>query len=765
MYKLTVTGTVQGVGFRPFVYRVSKALSLRGYVRNTGNGSVEILIDKNPEKLISVMKKECPPFAHIEKIKVEKINRNPPEDFFIWKSTEGTGEISLPPPDIAICDNCLEELFDSRDRRFSYPFISCTNCGPRFSVTKQLPFDRANTSFSEFPLCEECTFEYQEMTDRRYYAQSIACGECGPDYMILGRNERGIKAIQKVARFIDSGKIVAIKGYGGYHIACLVDRSVVERLREMLKRPQQPFAVMVRDIEKAKQIAEIDELNAKEIQSFIRPIMVVKKRQGVDFSAVAPGLDTIGIILPYAPLHHLLYHFLHADVVVMTSANMPGEPMYIDEKVSRLPVDAILSHNLEIVNRVDDSVIKIVNERRLIIRRSRGFVPSSLNVDLDIKAIAVGAELYNSITAIKNKKAVISQYIGNTGNYRTFKEFFMKAVDHLMSLIRVDNLDVIFSDFHPQYNTSIFAEKYSKKMDCKLVKVQHHFAHAMSVMAEKEMERAIAIAVDGAGYGFDGNSWGGEVLLLDFENGDFRRLGHIEGIQLIGGDLATRFPLRILFSIIYGKTKSWDVLEPYETYLRAGESFDIFSAQMDKHVATPIATSAGRYMDAISAMLELCFERTYEGEPAMKLEAIAKNSESYYKPDIKTRKEISRFSSPCVEEDLRMEDGRVKILEVSGVICDSLERYLAGEPKGELAFQMIDYLAKGLGEIATKMARKYCADIVMSGGVVYNSYFTEIIERLSEEDGISVFTPEQVPCGDNGISFGQIYSGKYLERM
>jgi hydrogenase maturation protein HypF len=730
-------------------------MKLKGYVKNTGTGCVEIIIDKNVDEFVRRLREEKPPISEIHSVEVEEIPNVPLSDFTIEKSGGKSGGLSLPPPDVAICKSCLRELFDPSDRRYMYPFISCTDCGARFSVAIKLPYDRENTTFADFPLCEECSKEYWNIEDRRYYAQSIACPKCGPHYELILQGEviKGLDAIKKTAELIDEGRFVAIKGIGGYHIACITDDDVVMKLRKKLGRPQQPFAVMARDIDVVKSIADVSEEEEKEMLSYIRPITVLKKKNKDSFFAVAPYLDTIGVMLPYAPIHYILFRYLKADFVVMTSANKPGEPMFIDDGVFSLELDAVLRHNLKIQNRVDDSVIKFVGGRRLIIRRSRGFVPKVLEIDSKLSGLAVGAELYNSITVLKEGKAIVSQYIGNTANFKTFNEFFKRTVDFFRSFIGLEKLDFVACDLHPQFNTSIFAEKLAEKYNCRLIRIQHHFAHAMSVMAENGFTKALAISVDGVGYGFDGKVWGGEILLLDFDKCEFRRVGRIENFRLIGGDLATEYPLRIAFAISYKAGE--DMPSHYERYLRKGESFDLFAKIYDKGIET---SSLGRLLDATSAMLEVCFKRTYEGEPAMKLESIVEPFECEVKPKIRTVEEKSVYSKPFVDDDFKARMGNVKVLQISDFFVDCMHEYVQDvSSKGKIAYKIIDYVAKGFAEIV----KNYSCPVVVSGGVCYNSYFIPLVERYIGE----MYVNEKVACGDNGISFGQAYIGRFLDRL
>lgn len=740
MFKITVRGTVQGVGFRPFIHRIAMSLGLKGYVKNTGDGSVEIVIDKKMELFLQLLR-DHPPTVKIEDLKIEKVDLPIPDGFLILPSG-GKSALSLPPPDMAVCDKCLKEVFDKRDRRYLYPFTSCTDCGARFSIVEILPFDRENTSLRDFPMCEECRNEYENVHDRRYYAQTIACSKCGPRYRFVGRKDGGIR---EAAEAIERGEIIAIKGIGGYHIACLTDDDVVKRLRNILGRPQQPFAVMARDIDSVRRVAVVDDVEKEELMSVERPIVILRKRGMNSLNEVAPGLDTVGMMLPYAPIHHLLFSNMKSDFMVMTSANLPGEPMYIDESVFKLGLDGYLTHNLKIVNRVDDSVVKFCGGSRMLIRRSRGFVPQPIDLRIGVNALAVGAELYNSIAILKENKAVLSQYIGNTYNFKTYNEFFKKTVDFFLKFLRVDDIDYVVSDMHPLFNTTIFAERIAKRLSARHIKVQHHFAHAMSVMAEKNLSRAVAIAVDGVGYGMDGNVWGGEVLYIDTEKKEFRRVGRLESFELIGGDAAIIRPTRILVSLL---SDNPDLLKYYH------EDVSTLIELLPHAVKT---TSAGRFLDAASAMLEVCFERTYEGEPAMKLEAIAKESGTEAELEIRGSREISIFESPFTPEG---KVGSVEVLKLKDFFVECTKRYLSGESRSEIAYEVLSYLSSGLAEIAHPVSREMDCPVIVCGGVAYNSFFTKILKkRLSSK----LLIPTNFPAGDNGISLGQLYSLKILE--
>ncbi len=788
VFRIIVRGTVQGVGFRPFVYRLAKSMGFRGWVRNTGSGSVEIVVlaeEREVGEFIERLKREKPPISRISSVSYSEFDAEIPEEFEIVKSGGKTGELSLPPPDVAVCDKCVEEVFDPSNRRYMYPFTSCTDCGPRFTVVERLPYDRENTSFSEFPMCVDCRREYENIEDRRYYAQSIACPRCGPRYRLRagksgsGRNRsctKELDAVIKAAELIDSGKILAVKGIGGYHIACRADsEEVVRRLRKLLRRPQQPFAVMVRDCEVAERVAEVGEEEREILSSYVRPILVVRSR-GVLAESVAPSLNTIGIMLPYTPLHHILFSFLKSDCLVMTSANMPGEPMFIDSGVERLGVDAILEHDLRIVNRTDDSVVKVIGHGdagedaggkgkkrrwRMIIRKSRGFIPDRIPVDSDIRAVAVGAELYNSIAVLRDRSIIQSQYIGNTSNFRTYREFFERAFEFWLKFTQLEP-DIVFSDMHPLYNTSRFAGRYAEENGVRLVRVQHHFAHAMSVMAERRLDRAVAVAVDGAGYGFDGNTWGCEVLWLDFESRDFRRIARMEYITLPGGDAATEKPGRILFSILHSRGEAGEF-----DWERMGVNPELLAVQLERGINIAKASSAGRYLDACSAMLGLCYERTYEGEGAMKLEALAScgdlgSAEKILRDmevELSWNREPAVYDSPF--SDTGQRDGKVEVIGVRSAVCRACE-LLGRVRKEDLALALTLYLARALAGLAVEEALKRDACLVMSGGVAYNSIITPEVGRIAEEEGVEFYVNELTAAGDNGISVGQLYSSRLL---
>jgi hydrogenase maturation protein HypF len=708
MLKLQVHGIVQAVGFRPFVHRIAEKNEIKGYIANVGD-HVEIAVEGTPEDIeqfLDDLQNKNPPISEIDKIEKEECPDQQYEAFSVIKSKKKAGGESIIPPDIAVCDNCLQELFSPSDNRYLYPFINCTNCGPRFTIIQEIPYDREKTSMKSFPMCSFCSQQYTDISNRRYHAEPVCCPDQGPSYSM---------SIEDAAALLDEGNIVAIKGLGGFHVASLIDDSVVERLREVLNRPQQPFALMARDMHAIREIAEVSASEASLLTSWMRPIVVLHKK--VHLEGVAPHLHTVGVMLPYAPVHHLLFHYCKAPVLVMTSANFPGNPMIIDNETAHreLPfVDAFLTHNLDIINRCDDSVIR----NGLFIRRSRGFVPRGIFIPHTSVVLAMGGELSNTFCISKGGKAFLSQHIGDTSNYDTLL-FQKEAIEHFLRLLGLDwdNIDHIICDLHPQYNTTRQAEAISRTRDIPLIRVQHHVAHAQGLMADygKEM---IVVAADGAGYGVDGNVWGGEVLLHD------KRLGHLEYVPQPGGDLASTYPERMALSFLERKIPG---------YRYSSREQDVLLNQLSKEKI--LTSSTGRLLDAMAAILGICFERTYEGEPAMKLESVALKGE-----DLGLEMEIEGH-------EIMTRDFFKEISEMKA-------------SKKDIARTVHHALGKAFVELISQYDDMHLP-IGFSGGVAYNEIITEVLRKESKKRCIRFYTHRLVPPGDGGTSFGQVVLNKF----
>jgi hydrogenase maturation protein HypF len=718
MYKIFVQGIVQGVGFRPYIYRKAKENGLVGSVKNTGNG-VEIIIDDKDfiEKLTNL-----PQLAKITDYTVKKMkSKKTYSDFIILKSTYSEGETELP-ADIFMCDDCLKELKDIKNRRHNYYFITCTNCGPRFSMIENYPYDRPLTSMNEFKMCSKCEVEYTNPFDRRYHAQTVACKNCGPKLRLLCGEEdisgsSDVETIKKAMGIIRSKESIAIKGVGGFHICSLCDDESVERVRNILNRPYKPFAVMVKDIAMAETVACVSAKEKELLCSSQRPIVAVKKKQKDDFKSVSE-LDSIGIILPYTALHLLMFDFVNVPLL-MTSCNIPGEPVSITEKIGKY----FLTHERKIVNRCDDSVLKVIKDKTFFLRRSRGYTPIPVRLPTDcLDTVAIGAELNNVICTVKKNKCYLSQYVGDTSKYETFN-FLKDTVYNFIKLTRLEP-KIVVCDLHPTYNSTVFAEELAEKYNAKLIQIQHHKAHVASVAAEHTLTDYVGIAVDGLGYGDDGNIWGGEVFDVDNGN-EFRRIGHLEEQPQLGGDSATLYPKKMLFGIL---SKLLDENELIRLGLFDERESRLYLKILENNFNVPITTSSGRILDAVSSLLGFCDRRTYDGRPAMILESVATKPYDF-EPIISNKNGKSVLMTTPLFEFL-----------LNNINKD----------KGRLAATAQMYLAKGFFEIAKQKAGNK-RPIVLSGGVAYNRMISEFMIKND------VAVNKDMPCGDGGICYGQAY--------
>jgi hydrogenase maturation protein HypF len=718
MYKIFVQGIVQGVGFRPYIYRKAKENGLVGSVKNTGNG-VEIIINDKDfiEKLTNL-----PPLAKITDYTIKEMkSKKTYSDFIILKSTYSEGETELP-ADIFMCDDCLKELKDKKNRRHNYYFITCTNCGPRFSMIEDYPYDRPLTSMNEFKMCSKCEAEYTNPLDRRYHAQTVACKDCGPKLKLLCGKEdisgsSDVETIKKAVDIIQSKESIAIKGVGGFHICSLCDDDSVERVRNILNRPYKPFAVMVKDIDMVETVACVSAKEKELLCSPQRPIVAIEKKQKDDFKSVSE-LDSIGIILPYTALHFLMFDFINVPLL-MTSCNIPGEPVSITEKIGKY----FLTHERKIVNRCDDSVLKVIEDKTFFLRRSRGYAPIPVRLPTDcLDTVAVGAELNNVICTVKKNKCYLSQYVGDTSKYETFN-FLKDTVYNSIKLTRLKP-EIVVCDLHPTYNSTVFAKELAEKYNAKLIQIQHHKVHVASVAAEHTLTDYVGIAVDGLGYGDDGNIWGGEVF--DVEKGnEFRRIGHLEEQPQLGGDSATLYPKKMLFGIL---SKLLDENELIKLGLFDEQESRLYLKVLENNFNVPITTSSGRILDAVSALLGFCDRRTYDGRPAMILESVATKPYDF-------------------EPVISNKNGK------SVLVTTSLFEFLLNsinKDKGRLAATAQMYLAKGFFEMAKQKAGNE-APIVLSGGVAYNRMISEFMMKND------VIVNKDIPCGDGGICYGQAY--------
>ncbi len=754
--KITVTGIVQGVGFRPFIYRTAVTNGLGGYVQNKGDAGVEIFLEGKEQVIknfLRELQEKKPPLAQIYEVKTSELHgAEEYRDFTIKKSshvTERSG--SVIPPDIAICNDCLRELRDPKDPRFDYFFITCTNCGPRFTIIEKLPYDRENTTMREFPMCGFCLKEYRDPLNRRFHAQTVACPACGPEAYLTtcdGEHLQHEDSIREAGRLLSKGKILAIKGYGGFHVAAstMMDQPL-RRLREVKHRNQKPFAIMARSLEAAKTFAEVSQEEAELMISYAHPIVLLNKRDEYSLSdLIAPGLHNVGVMLPYTGLHHMLFDDVEDAAFVMTSANPPNQPIITDneEAFEALgeTVDYFLFHNRQIAHRCDDSVLRMHGKRQVFLRRSRGYAPTPVTLKKRANrcVIGLGGELNNTSCVLLENKAFISQHVGDVENIET-EQFLKNATEHLVRLTN-SKVEAIACDLHPKFTTTMLAHQLAEENGWQLLQVQHHYAHVAGLMIEHDIDEMIGICCDGYGYGIDSEAWGGEILLCTKETKNFKRLAHLEKQPLIGGDLATRYPLRIAAGILYSETDVEQWLLQNEIHFPHGkQEINVILSQLEKRKGIVDTTSCGRILDAAAAILGLCYERTYEGEPAMKLESAATD-----------RKDALKLK-PSLKNDT---------LETTPLILELFEKKTDFTVQ-DLAYSVHAYLAKGLATLAVEKAKQNeIGTIGFSGGVACNQMLTSILRRIVEHSSLNFVVHEAIPAGDGGISFGQAVTGGFF---
>ena len=744
--RLIVKGIVQGVGFRPFVYRIATANILVGFVRNLGDAGVEVVVEGTPDsvsRFMTQLQTNRPPTSVIHQVDTTYPTETGEfKEFQIIKSNESRAHAgSVIPPDIAICDNCLRELRDSKDRRYDYFFITCTDCGPRYTIIDALPYDRPRTTMKDFEMCERCLGEYKDPNNRRFHAQTVACAECGPSVTLTTRDGKRVDSpdpIRDAGRLLERGYIVAIKGNGGFHLASstLLTEPIV-RLRKTKFRLQKPLAVMTRDLEAAGSFAEVTPAEAKLMTSYVRPIVLLRKRSDFDLSdQIAPGLHNIGVMLPYTGLHSMLFDKTSERALVMTSANPPDEPIIKDneEAFSRLKdvVDYFLVHDRKISQRCDDSVIRSLDGTTTLLRRSRGYAPAPISVAVPKNActLGVGGQLNVTSCLVYQGRAYMTQHIGDVETLQTF-QFQKEATHHLLTLTGCLP-DAVARDLHPLFSTTKFADELAQESGMRIVPVQHHYAHVAGLMAEHNVDAIVGICCDGYGYGDDGSAWGGEIIFADQTR--HKRVGHLEPQPMIGGDLATKYPLRMVAGILRDHEGIADWLLQREGRFRHGREEVNMILKQVRSDRLPSTTSCGRVLDAVSAILGLCYERTYEGEPAMKLESAASGGK-----DVLNLEPVLKAG----------------VIETSAMVRE----IFAGVGRmtaSDLAYSAQSYIAQSLGESAITTAREFGVKSVgFTGGVACNELITRTLKTAVEKAGLRFLAHEAVPPGDGGLSFGQ----------
>ncbi len=742
-----VKGTVQGVGFRPFVFRLAQRYGLSGGVRNDSRG-VEIEAEGAADALrafVGAIEAECPPVARIQSVYVQEIEPCYDRGFTIWPSEARAGERTLAPPDMAVCHDCRRELFDPSDRRFRYQFINCTNCGPRYTIVLDAPYDRPLTTMRAFAMCAACEREYHDPGDRRFHAQPNACAQCGPRVWLdegHGEIADGDDAIRTAQEHLRAGRIVAVKGLGGFHLAVDArNETAVAALRERKRREQKPFAVMCASLDIARRLCRVSAADAELLASPAAPIVLMPRRCDAGLApSVAPASHYFGLMLPSTPLHWLLFG-AGLDALVMTSGNLTDEPIAIDnrEAMERLAgiADAFLLHDRGIHLRADDSVCRVDARAPAVVRRSRGYAPEPVAVGPGPAVLAVGAELKNTVCLTRGEDAILSQHVGDLKNMETLL-FFRKTVQHLERLLDVEPA-VIAHDLHPDYLSTRYAVECVRREDrVRLAPVQHHFAHVASCMAEHGLhERVIGIAFDGAGYGTDAAVWGGEFLLANRRG--FARVGHLRYTPLPGGDAAAKQPWRMAIAHLreaFGA--SWRTAAPRFAERLDEEDARVVEQMLGRRVNSPPTSSMGRLFDAVSALCGVAMQNTYEGQAAMELEARVDDDEtgSY---DVDIEREAGAW----------LVDTRPLIRGVAQDLHD-------GAAVGCVAARFHRAVVRLMVDMCCCIRDEYSIDAVcLSGGVFQNQHLIEWGEPALERDGFRVYRHARVPANDGGIALGQ----------
>jgi len=751
LVKIGVSGVVQGVGFRPFIYRLAQAHNLKGWVRNT-SGSVEIEVEGDEESLENFLidlEAKAPPMARIEKVKTTFHPPNGHTGFQIQKSLSHEGKYQLVSPDIATCEDCKREIFSPTNRRFHYPFTNCTNCGPRFTIIEDIPYDRPKTTMSKFKMCPKCQREYDNPVDRRFHAQPNACPKCGPDLELVNSNGNPIECndiIKAAGELLKMGKILALKGLGGFQLACdATNEEVVNLLRDRKRRLSKPLAVMVATLEEVEKHCLVSPEERKLLQSPECPIVLLRwEHSSSNISpAIAPNLKYLGVMLPYTPLHHLLLREVGLPLV-MTSGNLSEEPITKDnnEALIRLRgiADYFLLHNRDIFARCDDSVCIVEDGKPQALRRARGYAPYPIFLPFKSRQIlACGAELKNTFCLTKDEHAFLSQHIGDMENEETL-EHFENTIELYERLFRIEP-EIVAYDMHPEYLPTKYALQGRSERGLNLIPVQHHHAHIVSCLVENEVDRpVIGVAFDGTGYGTDGTIWGGEFLLADWHS--FQRVGHLEYVPLSGGVAAIKKPYRMALSYIYTLLGEGFSFEGLPISKRNPIELEIIRQQLKRRINCPLASSAGRLFDAVSALVGVREEIDYEAQAVIELEMIAPN-------------EVDEFKRDCYSFSIVEHQGMrvVKLGEMFSMIVQDVKNRVS-VPIISLKFH------NTIAQIITRMCKLIAresriTEVALSGGVFQNRLLLKLATAALQREDFKVLTHHLVPCNDGGISLGQ----------
>ncbi|MGA3334309.1 MAG: carbamoyltransferase HypF [Terracidiphilus sp.] len=748
---LLVRGVVQGVGFRPFVYRLALEEGLAGFIGNDTDG-VTIEVEGPADRVEAFqarLRAEAPPLARIDSVGSREATATGEKGFKIVAS-EVLGRVSTGiPADAATCPDCLRELLDPKDRRYRYPFLNCTNCGPRFTITRRIPYDRPQTSMARFKMCAACQAEYDDPTNRRFHAQPNACPVCGPRVWLVQPDGAEIPAADPVAETIDrlmAGEIVAIKGIGGFHLAVdATNAAAVMRLRGRKRRYGKPLAIMVRDLDAARAVCELTGEEEALLETIPRPIVLAARRAGCGIAdSVAPGIPWLGVYLPYAPLQHLLFADLRVRALVMTSANLSEEPIAIDndEALARLKhiSDAFLMHDREILQRCDDSVMALVDGAPQLIRRARGFVPLAVPLPFDSPPLlAVGGHLKNVFALARDRFAYQSQHLGDLENL-TGLDFFRESLTHLMHTFEIEP-ETVVHDLHPGYLSSSWAKQWARERGLPLIAVQHHHAHIAACMAEHGLEGpVIGLSLDGTGYGSDGRIWGGEVLISRLDG--FERFAHLDYVPMPGGEAAIREPWRMALGHLHAA--GFDIESP-EVLDLAGvkpKNAHVILRMIERGLNTPLTSSCGRLFDAVAAVVLGRGVVDYEAQAAIELEGAAAD-------------EDDRLHHQEYVPEL-WADGDSQVLKTGNLWRRVIEDMRSGTPRKKIAAEFHAGIAEGfVAAVASARDKTGIKQAALSGGCMHNRRLAQLLRAGLEESGFQVFQHCQVSPGDGGLSYGQ----------
>lgn len=740
--KIKIEGIVQGVGFRPYIYNLALKYDIKGWVNNDDEG-VNILTYSsfmNFQDFLKEIKNNPPKLAKINKIKVKKlVTKIEYKDFQIKKSKVINHKSTIISPDIAICEDCIEDINNKDNFRYNYALTNCINCGPRYSIINTIPYDRKNTSMVDFPLCSDCKKEYMNPLNRRYHAQPIACAKCGPDVILYNKYNKilsgGIKAIKKLADLIKEGEIIALKGLGGFHLICdATNDSAIKTLRFRKNRKTKPFAVLFKNLNEIYKHTKISQKEAEILVSKEKPIVIVKKKKDSTLSKdIAPNIDYLGCFISYTALHHLLFKYLE-NPIIATSANLKDEPIirHKNEILNKMNgiVDFVLDFNRDIINSCDDSIVQIIDNDILILRNARAYAPLALKIKTKSskKILALGANQKSTISLIFDNNLILSPHIGDLKSLEAM-EYFTRTLDTFKRFYDFKP-DIIVCDKHPNYETTKLAlrmeEKYS---NIKLVQVQHHYAHILSTMAEYGLkEKVLGFVFDGTGYGDDGNIWGGEVFLAN--KNEYKRVQHIKYFKLLGGEVAIKEPKRIALSLLFDSFSLEDILAMQNNVIKAFKKNEIeFLYKMwEKDLNSPFTSSVGRLFDAICSFANILHTQTYEGETGLQIE-------KYYDSNIK------QYYSFLIEDSQ---------IDISLMIKELIQ----DEDKRIICSKFINTII----EIIVNISEKYKdLSIILTGGVFQNRVLLEKTLLRLKEKNRKVYYSKRVPLNDGGLSVGQAY--------